>query len=433
MHRKVFSLAGRSLKLDTAAQVDEHIAPLLASNDFTEVHLGGNTFGVGACERLAPALAAQTRLEVANLADIFTGRLLAEIPQALGLLLDALLAVDSLHTVDLSDNAFGLNTQAPLVKFLSRHRPLRHLVLNNNGLGPAAGAMVADALAQLAAGAGAATAAATNGDGDGDDAAAAAAKTGALETIVCGRNRLENGSMQAWARALQLHAGSLRTVKLTQNGIRQEGIALLLHEGLRHARGLQVVDLQDNTFTAAGSGALAAVVPGWPSLRELGVGDCLLSARGAIRLAQALAAGNNQAVETLRLQYNEITAAAVQQLLHAAHAALPLLRRIELNGNRFFEDDPPVTELRELLHARRARLGSPDDPVDMWGLDELDELEETDDDDDDEDEQEAEEQDEEERLADRELADTIRAEDETVAQQTDVDVDRLADLLGKEL
>ncbi|MCJ1419772.1 hypothetical protein MMC32_006128, partial [Xylographa parallela] len=231
-----FSLANLSLKLDTAADLTPHIAPLLTTPPppITHLLLNGNTLGVPACDALAPLLRALPTLQSANLADIFTARLLAEIPPALSALLTALRACPALHTVDLSDNAFGLNTVAPLVAFLEAHVPLRHLVLNNNGLGPHAGALIAGALEALAA--------------RKEEARRAGRHVPPLETIVCGRNRLESGSMAAWARALRRHPG-VRVVRMTQNGIRQEGIATLLREGLSGCEGLEVLDLQDNTFT----------------------------------------------------------------------------------------------------------------------------------------------------------------------------------------
>lgn len=413
---KVFSLEGKGLKVNTADEIEAHIKPLLENTDYTEVRLGGNTYGVAASERLATALAAQKNLEVADLADIFTSRLLSEIPPALTSLLNALLEISTLHTVNLSDNAFGLNTQAPLVDFLSRHVPLRHLILNNNGLGPAAGTYIADALTKLA------------------ERKEEARKTGKdaplLESIVCGRNRLENGSMTAWARMYQAHGKGMRSVKMTQNGIRQEGISLLMREGLRHATGIEVIDLQDNTFTVIASTAMAEVLAGWPSLRDLGVGDCLLSSRGGIKVAQALAERKNEKLQTLRLQYNEITSEGVKQFLHAAKSGLPSLRRIELNGNKFLEDDEYVTELRELLEARKEAQGKDDDPEDMWGVDELDELEEESEAEDEEVESEAESE-EDERKADKDLQDTIRAENTNVPQKDDKSVDELAETLGK--
>ncbi|KAI9927847.1 hypothetical protein ASPWEDRAFT_112770 [Aspergillus wentii DTO 134E9] len=412
---KVFSLEGKGLKLDTAEHIEAQIQPLLESTDFTEIRLGGNTLGVPACERLAPVLSAQKNLEVAELADIFTSRLLSEIPQALTSLLNALLEVPTLHTINLSDNAFGLNLAAPLVDFLGRHISLRHLILNNNGLGPAAGTLVADALTKLAE--------------RKEEARKDGKEVPLLESIVCGRNRLENGSMEAWARAYKAHSKGIRSVKMTQNGIRQEGISHLLKAGLSHASALEVLDLQDNTFTIMGSTALAGVLAGWPALLELGVGDCLLSPRGGVKVAKALAEAKNPKLQTLRLQYNDITAEGVKGFLHATKTALQSLRRIELNGNKFMEDDSNVTELQEVLEARKEEHGTDDDPEDMWGVDELDELEEES-----EEEEEVEseaESEEDEHKADKLLKDTIKAEDEKVAQKEDSDVDKLTASLEK--
>ncbi|KAJ6157409.1 Ran GTPase-activating protein 1 [Penicillium chermesinum] len=403
---KIFSLDGKGLKLDTAEDIEAHIKPLTESTDYTEIHFGGNTLGIGASERLAAVLATQKNLEVADFADIFTSRLLSEIPPALKALLNAILEIPAVHTVNLSDNAFGLNTQEPLVHFLSQHTPLRHLILNNNGMGPIAGTLIADALSKLAE--------------RKEEARKAGKEVANLESIVCGRNRLENGSMEAWARAYEKHAG-IKSVKMTQNGIRQE-------ERSASRSLLQVLDLQDNTFTLKGSTALAAVLEGWPSLRELGVGDCLLSARGGVKVAEALAANKNQKLQTLRLQYNEIKADGVKAFAHAASTALPALRRIELNGNIFSDEEPGIITIREVLEARQEEHGTDDDPEDSWGIDELDELESEDEDEEEEDEEEEE---EEEEKAEKELKDTDRAEEENVAQKSDRDVDNLADVLGK--
>ncbi|KAJ5886514.1 Ran GTPase-activating protein 1 [Penicillium subrubescens] len=411
---KVFSLEGKGLKLDTAEDIEAHIKPLVESTDYTEIRFGGNTLGVGASERLATVLATQKSLEVAELADIFTSRLLSEIPPALKSLLDALLEIPSVHTVNLSDNAFGLNTQAPLVDFLSRHVPLRHLILNNNGLGPAAGTLIADALSKLAE--------------RKEEARKEGKEVAMLESIVCGRNRLENGSMEAWARAYEKHAAGMKSVKMTQNGIRQEGTSYLLKNGLRHCSALEVLDLQDNTFTIMGSTALADVLAGWPALIELGVGDCLLSSRGTVKVAKALAANKNPKIQTLRMQYNEIKADGVKALTHAAKTALPSLRRVELNGNIFSEEDPNIADLRELLEARQEEHGTDDDAEDTWGVDELDELEEEGSE---EEEEEEEEYEEVQAKAEKDLEDADRAEQEKVAQKSDKEVDELAEALGK--
>ena len=411
---KVFSIRGHALKLDTAADLEKHIKPLQESSDVEEVHIEGNTIGVEASQSLAKILETKTTLKYANLADIFTGRLLSEIPKALDALLTALLKCPNLHTINLNDNAFGLNTVEPLRPFLSQHTPLQHLYLNNNGLGPQAGTLVAEALAQLA------------------ERKEAARKEGKevpdLETVICGRNRLETGSMAAWVKAYQAN-NKVKTVKMVQNGIRQEGVAMLLQHGLSGCAELETIDLQDNTFTSLAARTLANVVPRWTELRDLGVGDCLLSARGGRMLGDALATGGNKKLEVLRLQYNEIDSKGLKSLADAAAGSgLPRLRRIELNGNHFSEDDSNVEKLQSILSKRKEEHadeypGVDEDDEDAWGVDDLDELEEEED----EDEEDAEVEDEEESI----VKDADVAEDEPVAQVQDAEVDELADALEK--
>lgn len=345
--------------------------------------------------------------QIANLADIFTGRLLNEIPQALSSLLTSLLTLPNLHTINLNDNAFGLNTQAPLVDFISSHTPLQHLILNNNGLGPHAGILIADALSALHV--------------KKEEARKAGKEVPYLETVICGRNRLENGSMTAWAKALSLHTG-VKEVKMVQNGIRQEGISHLLTDGLRHARGIRVLDLQDNTFTILGSKALASVIPGWTEIQELGVGDSLLGAKGGVVVAGSLAKGGNTKLETLRLQYNDITTKGLQAFAKAAKDSLPALKKIELNGNKFSEDDQAVTDLKELLEERKEKLGGDIVVEDDWGLDSLSDLEEESD----EEDEEEEEEEEAEELQERLIEEAEEAQEEPVAQKQDKDVDDLA-------
>ncbi|KAF1359426.1 ran GTPase activating protein 1 [Lizonia empirigonia] len=419
---KVFSLEGKGLKLTTAEDIEPHIKALKENNNVEEVRFLGNTLGVEACEALAKVLETKKNLKVANFADTFTGRLLSEIPPALQHLVNAFLTLPNLHTVDLCDNAFGLNTVAPLVDFLSAHTPLRFLYLNNNGMGPAAGVLLADALTALA--------------GKKEAARKGGKEVPDLELIICGRNRLENGSMAAWAKAYAANKG-IKTIKMTQNGIRQEGITHLLTHGIAHLSQLETLDLQDNTFTAMGGKALSNVISNWPSLRELGVGDCLLSGRGGIALASALQKGKNANIEVLRLQFNEINAKGLAGLASAA-PKLPALRRVEINGNKFDEEDPSIEKLREFLDARKEESDERPDDEEYWGIDELDELEsdEEDEEEDSDDEAKRGSDDEEEGVeveerAARQIVEEQRTEDSNVAQDKDKKVDDLADVLAK--
>ena len=418
--KTIFTLSGQSLKLDTAEQIEPHLKPLIASDTVTEIHLGGNTLGVPACETLASVLRTKSTLQTAKLDDIFTSRLLSEIPPALSSLLTALLEIPSLHTVDLSDNAFGLNTVEPLVNFLSKHIPLKHLILQNNGLGPNAGTLIASALTALAE--------------RKEEARKSGKEVPDLETVICGRNRLESGSMPAWAKAYRAHR-KVKTVKMVQNGIRQDGISLLLTEGLVWCEELEILDLQDNTFTITGARALSQVVEGWTKIKELGIGDSLLGSRGAVLFAETLGKGNNALLEVLRLQYNEIDHKGVKALLVVAKDKLVKLRRVELNGNKFSEDDEPVEGLRLLLEERKEKcLGGEGE----WGLDELSDLEEESDEEEEEDDgldedekAEKEEQEDAEERRESILKDADQEEAQKVSQKKDDDVDALADSLGK--
>jgi len=415
-----FSLANKGLKLDTAASIQEHIAPLSSSTDITHIDLSGNTLGVGACEALAPLLSKQSKLEYADLHDIFTGRLVTEIPPALDHLLTALLQCPNLHTVDLSDNAFGLKTKDPLVDFLTKHAPLKHLLLNNNGMGPIAGTSIAEALVQLAS--------------KKDEARKGGQDVPDLESIVCGRNRLENGSMQAWTQAYQAHSKGMKSVKMIQNGIRPEGISLLISEGLSKCEQLEVFDLQDNTFTLKGASILARAVSRWPNLKELGAGDAYLGSRGSIKVFEALGKGKNKKVEILVLEYNNITPAGVKALLQATKDGLPALRRVELNGNKFEEDDASVEDLSALLSERKDEAGKDNDPENYWGIGDLDELEGEDDDEEEEEDEDGEVDDEDEEaeeMREKTLKEADEAEEANVSQKKDADVDELADILDK--
>jgi Ran GTPase-activating protein 1 len=189
--------------------------------------------------------------------------------------------------------------------------------------------------------------------------------------------------------------------------------------------------MQDNTFTLKGSQSLANALQGWPALKELGVGDSLLGARGAVKVFEALAGGANEKIEILRLQYNDINPAGVKALLHAAKNDLPALRRVELNGNKFDEEDPSIEELAALLSDRKDEHGKEEDPQDHWGLDELDELE-GEDSDEEEDEQ-GEDEEEDEEVREKMVEEDDRAENEPVTQKKDAEVDELAEALNKTL
>lgn len=247
-----------------------------------------------------------------------------------------------------------------------------------------------------------------------------------LKTVIAGRNRLGDASMTSWAKCYSVNT-SLETIRMPQNGIRPDDIMILLTEGIVYTKNLKVLDLQDNTFTARGSRALAGILPQLTELTDLGIGDCLLSNRGGVALATALAKGQNKKLECLRLQYNELTAHAAGEFVKAVKSSLPNLKRIELNGNKFFEEDLFIEDLRGIFLSRG-----------YGELDELDDLEEPDSEEEEEEEDVPSEEEElhEEHVRPNAARDVInkQAEDqelEEVAQEEDKETDELAEALAK--
>jgi Ran GTPase-activating protein 1 len=269
------------------------------------------------------------KIQLVDLADVFTGRLISEIPQALSALCDALKDHTSLVELDLSDNAFGGRCADAMVPFLTTNTNFQNFRLNNNGLGPIGGKIIADAIASNA------------------DLCKKQGKASSLRVIICGRNRLENGSAGNWAKAFEKH-GKLREVRMIQNGIRMEGIEAIA-KGLSKCPTLEILDLQDNTATRSGTRALVKVLPSWPDLRILNLSDCILSSAGGIALGTALSSGTNPKLEELRLQYGEFDKRTVELLATAITQHLSNLTVLELNGNKFEAEDECVEKLKEAL------------------------------------------------------------------------------------
>lgn len=241
-----------------------------------------------------------------------------------------------------------------MVNFLKNNRTFQVLKLNNNGLGISGGTTVSNALLESA------------------KLSKAEGKTSSLRTVVCGRNRLEDGSAPYWAEAFAAH-GTLREVRMPQNGIRMAGIEALA-KGLARCPDLETLDLQDNTATETGTRAVAVALPFWPSLRALNLSDCLLSPKGGIALATALNKGKNSKIETLRLQYGELDKRTINLIAQAVSDHLPNLTRLEINGNKVDPEDECISNLRDALQKH--------DHEDA--LDELDDMEDVDEEEDEE-------------------------------------------------
>lgn len=243
---------------------------------------------------------------------------------------DAIIDKEHLIELNLSDNAFGPAGAEPLVNFLVNNKALETLKLNNNGLGISGGTFIAHALIKAA-----------------EEKELKKLPT-TLKTFIAGRNRLENGSSELLAKAFQTHP-TLIEVRLPQNGIRPEGIMAIL-KGLSKNSALEVLDLQDNTFTEVGSKALGDSLSSWSKLKVLNIGDCLLKAKGAVDVALALKESHPKYLEELILTYNEIDTEAAL-LLADALKNFKNLKKLDLNGNNFEADSVAADKIKRALEA----------------------------------------------------------------------------------
>jgi Ran GTPase-activating protein 1 len=61
---KVFSILGKGLKANTAADLEPYLTQLKELEDVEEVHFGANSLGVEACEAIAEVLKEKKTLKV---------------------------------------------------------------------------------------------------------------------------------------------------------------------------------------------------------------------------------------------------------------------------------------------------------------------------------------------------------------------------------
>ncbi|KAJ2706454.1 Ran GAP Rna1 [Coemansia sp. IMI 203386] len=389
---RIYSLEGKGLKLTTAEDIAPYLEELRSFENLEEVRLNGNTIGAEAAKALADVLRTKTTLKasVATFHDIFTGRLKDEVKESVIAICDALSELPNLIELNLSDNAFGPLGAEAMSDFLKKHTGLQILKLNNNGLGIQGGTTIAHSLLEC------------------QTECEKLGKEPSLHTLICGRNRLENGSAPAFSKAFAA-LKTLREVRMPQNGIRPEGIIELV-AGLSENSKLTVLDLQDNTFTHTGSQALAGVLSNWSLLETLNVGDCLLGPTGGRLVIEALK--DSETLKIVNLQYNEIENDGALALAESLRK-LKALENIELNGNRFDAESNAVEMIKAALSENDL-----DDDI-LGSLSDMEEL--TDDEDDGEAEDEEEEEEEE----------TSKPEKETTGPKTASDVleDNLADLV----
>ncbi|OTF70652.1 ran GTPase-activating protein 1-like protein [Euroglyphus maynei] len=248
-------------KFDKAEDVSDLVEQIRLNEDqIATLQLDGNSYGIEPLKEIGQSLQTCHNLRHLFLNDMFTSRLKDEIPKALRYLF---LGVQSsraeIITLNLNDNAIGPVTMPELLPFLRSEQSmsLRHLYLNNCGLGIKGGTMLSTVLSGLEN----------------------------LAELVIGRNRLEIDGIIEISSALS-KLTTLERLELPQNGTKEEGI-IHLCEALKQNPNLKILNLNDNVLTTTAD-SLASALKTLNKLEVLNLGDCLLKTKGAIIVLSAL-------------------------------------------------------------------------------------------------------------------------------------------------
>ena len=303
-----FRIGETGKHFNTREQIQEGSQHLLEhSPKVIEIILSQNSYGIEACKAIAESISQCKNLRVANLSDMFTGRLREEVTQSMVYLSAALLECPKLEVLNLSDNAFGPDGVKSFSALLEQAPSLKDLNVTNNGLGPEGARLIAESLRKN--------------------------PSLKLEAFAAGRDRLENPGIIELAQVFGIMQ-SLRKISVPQNGIRKEGMVALFRNLINNPE-LQIIEVNDNYLNDAEAfEALSACIENMNYLAVVNIGDCMLGDVGALKVLNALKVTSPHLLE-LHLQYNELSEQRVCNDIMELMQIRNNLDKVRLQGNDF--------------------------------------------------------------------------------------------------
>lgn len=143
---------------------------------------------------------------------------------------------------------------------------------------------------------------------------------------------------------------------MTQNGIKPDGIAVLVRE-IAACKSLVHLNLQDNTFGEKGSQAAAEVLTSWPLLESLNLADCVVAQEGDVSpIVPVLLSGSNPKLTVLQLANNNMDTQSFALFAEGIREHLPALKTFEIFWNEFEKDDESIVSLSGTLTKRGGKL-----------------------------------------------------------------------------
>jgi Ran GTPase-activating protein 1 len=318
-------------KYNTFEDCAELVKELKSDQKYEVLEFSGATFSLEACKLIAENLQSHP-IKIANFNDMFTGKKSDEIPHAVKHLMDALRNKE-VSSLDWSDNAFGPNGVRGFIDYMAGNTICVSLNINNTGLGPEGGRLVANGLKGY-----------TLAQYDSNDLSKyTPAQYCKLEKFIAGRGRLEDVGIIALSQAFEAMK-SLKILYLPQSGITPKGM-ISLAKALKDNNNLEELNLYDNNIgKKSGATEMITAISGMKRLKLLNLGDCMLGIKAVTALAKVLKTMNT--LEELDLSYdgvNDDTVKVLQEVIENN----PNLRVLNLNGNHMTSNG--IKEIKKSL------------------------------------------------------------------------------------
>jgi len=301
--------------------VDDCKDLIVELNSFTNLEileLSGASFGLDACKLISDNLSPHSNIKIANFADMFTGKKSDEIPFAVKHLMDAL-KDKQVSSLDWSDNAFGPNGVRGFIDYMVGNQVCTHLNINNTGLGPEGGQLVANGLLGFTL---------EQWDNPKPETPHVPAAHCKLVSLKSGRGRLEDPGCIALSAAFEKMT-TLKVLYLPQSGITPKGM-LVLAKALRHNLDLEELNLYDNNIGPKGAPEMFETIKLLKKLKVLNLGDCMLTKKEVAVLVDILKTVNT--LEELDLSYDGVNDAIAKGIVQVIENN-PNLAKLNLNGN----------------------------------------------------------------------------------------------------
>lgn len=288
---KIISISEEKKMYNTEEDVKSLVEKIRKTAETLQgIDLSENSFSPEALKSVLVELSKAKELEIVVFRGIFTQRVKEQVISSLKDIVDCLISHEKIGYFDISDNALSYHGMEVLVPLVEKMTNLKHLVMNNNGIGIDGGEFLSKALETLSK------------------------ESNKLESLEIGRNRLEESATKL-GKALSLFT-NFDSLKIYQNSISSVNIGDLFNS--LENQNMRVLDISDNFLLEYGSVILSKCILKW-SIEYLNISDCMMSDKGVGIFAQSIPVttilqGELVPEKEIDLSYNDITEESTEHI-----------------------------------------------------------------------------------------------------------------------